>query len=69
MKRSDYVYLAITNDKYELPIAIFLTANELTNWSERNKKTISCAITRQNVDRRYNCRYKKVYIGDEELCQ
>ena len=69
MKRSDYVYLAITNDKYELPIAIFCDQSELSRWSERTKNHIRSAISRQNVDLRYNCRYKKVYIGDEELCQ
>ena len=68
MKRSDYVYLAITNDKYELPIAIFLTANEMTNWTGRTKNHCRSTISRQNVDLRYNCRYKKVYVG-EEICQ
>lgn len=65
MKRSDFVYLAITNDEYELPIGIFLDIKELCKWSGKTKDTLASNICRQNVDLRYNCRYKRVFVGEE----
>lgn len=65
MKRSNYVYLAITNDKYELPIAVFLTLDELSSWNNRSKNACYTAISREDKDRKYNCIYKKVFIGDK----
>ena len=39
-------YMVVTNDKYELPLAVFDTVSETAKFLETNKKTIYSKINR-----------------------
>lgn len=55
-----YYWLAVTADKYELPLAVALTAEELGRMRGLDKSTIKSAVRRQNKGDRCGVRYVKV---------
>jgi len=59
------MYMAITIDKYELPIAIFENIREVSAFANRSKSAIWAAIARKSIDRKKRCRY--ISINLEEL--
>lgn len=59
------VYMAVSVDKYELPIAIFNDIYEMCSWAGRTKKAMWSALTRQQIDRKFNCRYISVNLEKE----
>lgn len=59
------VYMAVTADKYELPIAIFDSVYGLARWTGRKRKDIHSAISKGAKDQKLKCRYIKVEVNDE----
>ena len=41
------LYLAVTPDKYELPIAVFDNARQMARWSGRSESSISTAASKR----------------------
>lgn len=60
------VYMAVTADKFELPIAVFDSISNLMLWSKRTKASLHSAILRHNKDSRLGCLYVKVEVDDED---
>lgn len=61
----NFVYLAVTLDKYELPIAIFDNWQEACKYSGKSHNCFRCSVSRQRVDRKNKCRYIGVRIDKE----
>ena len=61
-----YVVMAVTNDKYELPIAVADTANELGRMLGIKGSSIRTALYKVETGVLKSSSYKKVYIDDEE---
>lgn len=59
------VYLAITNDIYELPVAIFDTAVQAAKWLGVNRNSIFNYIKYQTANKKYNIRFIKVIIKED----
>ena len=66
MKSNKKLYMAITPDKYELPIAIFEHIDEVCSFARRTRNAIWSAITRQDIDRINHCRYISISLEDIE---
>ena len=62
----DKVYLAVTVDKYELPLAIFENYKEISDFNGRSIESNQSAVTRGSVDRKNHCKYIKVYLSEED---
>lgn len=60
------VYMKVTRDKYELPIAIADTVGELAKMTGASKETIFSNISHQKSGRIKNGSYKRIDIGDVE---
>lgn len=59
------LYLAVTNDKYEFPIAVFDNCKQLSRWAKRSKDSLFSAIKRQSVDKKLHCRYERVEVDED----
>jgi len=64
MATSDYVYMKVTNDRYELPICIRDTRQELAKAVGTTPNCISSAISHAKQGKKTI--YYKVYIGEED---
>ena len=53
-------YMAVTNDKYELPIAVEESVAELAKTLKIKKATVGMAISRERVIKRLDCRVIKI---------
>lgn len=62
---NDYVYMKITNDKYELPVAVADTASELANILGIKKSSIAASMYHARAGKRKEI-YIKVYVGSDE---
>lgn len=62
------IYMAVTNDKYELPVAFGETLSELAMMVDSNPSNISRNIKNYKTAKRHwgKYRYVKVEIEDEE---
>lgn len=60
------IYMAVTTDKYELPIAVFDNLSDLSAWNNRTKNACKFAILRKNIDKKLNCRYVRVNLEEGE---
>ena len=60
------VYMKVTNDKYELPVAIADTIGELAKITNTDDRTIRSAICHVKSGRRKSSMYKEIEIGDEK---
>ena len=65
-KRKKAVYMKVTRDKYELPVAIANTMKELAQILGVKKDTISGCISRYNRGIASHSAYRKVEIDDDE---
>lgn len=65
----DYVYMAVTKDEYELPIAVADSGPELSRMLGLKDNTVTQQIW-HCAKRGWRCQYKKIYIGDErsDIC-
>lgn len=61
------MYMAVTTDKYELPIAIGDTAGELGKIVGVSPNTIHSSISKNLSGKTRKMRFVKVKIDDEEL--
>lgn len=59
-----YVWLYISNDKYELPLYIADTATELGKFLGLSRTTIYFSYSKYLNNKAKTCRFRKVYIGD-----
>ena len=59
-----YVYMLVSNDKYEFPLIIADSAFELARRIGVKERTISSAICHHKERPEGKCRYHKVDIGD-----
>ena len=60
------IWLKVTNDKYELPVAVADSASELAQLLGIKKNNIFSAISHAQKQG-YKCQYRKVVIKDGEL--
>ena len=59
------VYIAVTPDKYELPIVIADSLKEISLKTGVNKQAISDNISKNTNGKRIGIKFVKVEIGDE----
>lgn len=57
-----YVYMAVTPDKYELPIALFEDIHKACEYSNKSQYVFWAAIRKQSIDKVKNCRYVGVNL-------
>lgn len=60
MKRDNVIYMAITADKYELPMCAFSTIAELADWLEIKARSAQNYISRNLIIKKYGVRLIKV---------
>lgn len=53
-------YMAVTNDKYELPIAVEKSVSELAKRLKLKEATVAMALSRERVIKRLDCRIIKI---------
>ena len=63
-KNSEYLYIATTTDKYELPIAVADSTKELADMLGIAHKTVSMMMSPINQKNRPHSGFYKVYVGD-----
>lgn len=57
------LYMMVTKDKYELPIAVADTAEGLANMTGKNKHTIMSCLTHGY---KHKSQYKKIIVPDDD---
>ncbi len=60
------VYLAVTADKYELPLALFENTREACDWSGKSLACFRSAICRKAECKRYKCKFVTVKLNNDE---
>ena len=60
------VWLEVTQDKYELPVLVALSAGELARRAGVNKTTVSAEASRHARGIHKRTRFLKVDIGDDD---
>ena len=60
-----YVYMAVTADEYELPVAIADTIVALAKMMNTTDTAIRSSLYQEKIGRIKKARYKKVWIDDE----
>ena len=58
------VYMAVTKDKYELPLAVFRTMEQLAEWAGVRLSTVSVCVKRAREDGRVRTQYREVEIDE-----
>lgn len=66
MGQSDYVYIRVTQDKYELPLCVRDSIKELAEACGTTKNNIESCISHAKKRKRGRSMYYKVYIGDDD---
>lgn len=59
------LYMEVTDDEYELPVAVADSARELSRMRGVDKHTVSSAIWRKNKRGFKFCKYVKVVVEDD----
>ena len=59
-----HVYIAVTKDKYELPVAVADTAPELARMLGVETNTIYSCISHMKAGQQKSSKYYKIDIGD-----
>lgn len=65
-KKIEYLYMAVTKDKYELPIAVADSPAELAEMIGVPVKTVRMYMSPVNQKNRPNSGFKKVFVGNED---
>ena len=60
------VWMEITLDKYELPLAVADTSTELSRMRGLEKRTVLKTLWRWKSGKLKNCKFRKVEIDDDE---
>ena len=63
--RVQAVWMKITQDEYELPVAVADSSDELGEICGCDGQTIRCAFSRYNLGQRKSTKYIKVMIDDD----
>lgn len=61
---SKYVYMAVTPDEYELPIAFFENIHTACEFSNKSQYVFWAAIRKQSVDKVQKCKYVGLKIEE-----
>ena len=61
----NYVYIAVTHDEYELPIAVADSGCQLGEMLGLSPNTVTSHIRKCNLVGMW-CRFRKVYIGEDK---
>lgn len=64
MQTSDYVYIKVTNDMYELPVCVRDTRQELAEACNTTANCISSQISHAKHGKK--TLFYKVYVGEED---
>ena len=63
MKKVEVLYIAISADRFELPLCAFDTLAELASWADLDKQKLIRFIKTREVDTRNRCMYLKLKIS------
>lgn len=66
MVEERFVYLAITCDKYELPIAVFDNLKQIASYANTTYASACCMVMRKTYNRQCKCKFIKVDLEKEE---
>ena len=61
-----YVYLAVTPDEYELPIAFFENIHKACEYANKSQYVLWAAIRKRSIDKVKGCRYVGVKLEKEK---
>lgn len=64
--KTNRVYLAVTIDIFELPVAIFETIKEGADYCGCSRSDFCKRVKRGDIDYKNNCKYIKVDLAEEE---
>lgn len=62
----EILYLAVSNDKYELPLKVARTSAELARWADMAESNMSRYISNGKASYRNKCRFLKLRINNNE---
>jgi len=65
LKMKSYVYMAVTPDEYELPLAFFENIHKACEFSNKSQYVFWAAIRKQSIDKVHKCKYVSVKIEKE----
>ena len=65
-KKHEYVYMVVTADEYELPLAVFDHLTEVGEYACRTPESINTSICRGNKDTALNVKYIRIDIKEQE---
>ena len=59
------MYLIVTVDEYEFPLAVFDNLQEVSNYTGRTKNSINTSICRGNKDIELNVKYMRIDLNEK----
>ena len=62
LKMKGYVYMAVTPDKYELPIAFFENIHKACEYSNKSQYVFWAAVRKRSIDKEKQCRYVSIRL-------
>lgn len=60
------LYMAVTNDRYELPVAVTKSAREMADFLGIEQCTVYSYISRKTIRRKDNVKLVRVRVDDTE---
>lgn len=60
------LYMKVTNDEYELPLAVAESISELAKMTGATKASLFSIFSRQRRGKKYSYSYREVDIDDED---
>jgi hypothetical protein len=63
---SRVLYLAVTNDIFELPLIVEENLKRMSEKMNINYNTVRSGVQHERVNRELNFKYKRIYVDDEE---
>lgn len=64
-KKHDYIYMIVTADELELPLAVFDSLKEVSEYTGRSRSSINTVICRGNKDIKLNCKYIRIDLKEQ----
>ena len=62
-----YLYMITTNDKYELPLAVFDSASQLAKFVGVSVNTVYSGISKKKNGIYKTCRFHQIEVDREEI--
>lgn len=59
-RKSNALYIAKTDDEYELPLAVFDSPTELAAWAGIKVDSLNSALSNAKAGRLRHCKYERV---------